>query len=137
MKKWINLTPPGPLVKAAFRCSHAKTSLRLLHEPTGSSREWTSRGVYIDMTTPALAEIMDAKEAEKLFYEPVDLYSPVAPNSDAVKRAVEVLYMGELPVVKIFCRQSQSYESKLLRIDRGLVKKPVDCISPAPWRVLP
>ncbi|MDE5595378.1 MAG: hypothetical protein K2I89_07395, partial [Muribaculaceae bacterium] len=56
-------------------------------------------GVYIDMTTPALAEIMDASEAEKLYFSPVDIASPVAPTQTAVDRAVEILTSAKRPAI--------------------------------------
>ncbi|MDE6285812.1 MAG: oxalyl-CoA decarboxylase, partial [Muribaculaceae bacterium] len=56
-------------------------------------------GVYIDMTTPALAEIMDASEVEKLFYEPVDPASAVAPNAASVKRAVDLIASAKRPAI--------------------------------------
>ena len=56
-------------------------------------------GVYIDMTTPALAEIMNREDAEKLFYEPVDIYSPVQPNQASVDRAVETLLAAKRPAI--------------------------------------
>ncbi len=95
------LNTARPLVKAAFRCSHAKDIPSAVARAYRAAVSGRPGGVYIDMTTPALAEIMDAKEAEKLFYEPVDLYSPVAPNSDAVKRAVEVLMGAKRPAILI------------------------------------
>ena len=94
------LNTARPLVKAAFRCSHAKDIPSAVARAYRAAVSGRPGGVYIDMTTPALAEIMDAKEAEKLFYEPVDLYSPVAPNSDAVKR-VEVLMGAKRPAILI------------------------------------
>ena len=85
------LNTARPLVKAVFRCSHAKdipTAVARAYRAAVSGRPG---GVYIDMTTPALGEVMDASEAEKLFSDPVDLYSPVAPTTAAVYRAVEIL----------------------------------------------
>lgn len=95
------LNTARPLVKAAFRCSHAKDIPSAVARAYRAAVSGRPGGVYIDMTTPALAEIMYAKEAEKLFYEPVDLYSPVAPNSDAVKRAVGVLMGAKRPAILI------------------------------------
>ena len=51
------------------------------------------------MTTPALGEVMDAADAEKLFYNPVDVASPVAPTTEAVERAVEILTSAKRPAV--------------------------------------
>ena len=88
-----------PLVKAAFRCSHAKDIPSAVARAYRAAVSGRPGGVYIDMTTPALGEIMDAAEAEKLFYTPVDLYSPVSPNEDSVKRAVELLTSAKRPAV--------------------------------------
>lgn len=89
------LNTARPLVKAAFRCSHAKDIPGAVARAYRAAVSGRPGGVYIDMTTPALAEIMDAADAEKLFYEPVDVYSPVAPNADAVSRAVEMLLSAQ------------------------------------------
>ena len=89
------------LVKAVFRCSHAKDIPSAVNRAYRAAVSGRPGGVYIDMTTPALGEIMDASEADKLFYTPVDLYSPVAPNSDAVGRAVELLTSAKRPVIPL------------------------------------
>ncbi len=88
-----------PLVKAAFRCSHAKDIPSAVYRAYRAAVSGRPGGVYIDMTTPALGEIMDADEAEKLFYEPVDVYSPVAPNQASVDRAVELLTSAKRPAI--------------------------------------
>lgn len=88
-----------PLVKAAFRCSHAKDIPSAVARAYRAAVSGRPGGVYIDMTTPALAEIMDASEAEKLFYTPVDLYSPVAPNKQSVDKAIEILTSAKRPAI--------------------------------------
>ncbi|MCM1092392.1 MAG: oxalyl-CoA decarboxylase [Lachnospiraceae bacterium] len=93
------LNTARPLVKAAFRCSHAKDIPGAVARAYRAAVSGRPGGVYIDMTTPALAEIMDASEAEKLFYQPVDAYSPVAPNKEAVDRAVEILASAKNPAI--------------------------------------
>lgn len=93
------LNTARPLVKAAFRCSHAKDIPSAVARAYRAAVSGRPGGVYIDMTTPALADVMDASEAEKLFYEPVDIYSPVAPNADAVKRAAELLVNAKRPAI--------------------------------------
>ena len=93
------LNTARPLVKAAFRCSHAKDIPSAVARAYRAAVSGRPGGVYIDMTTPALAEIMDAAEAEKLFYEPVDVYTPVAPNQQAVARAVELLSTAKRPAI--------------------------------------
>ena len=88
-----------PLVKAVFRCSHAKDSPSAVNRADRAAVSGRPGGVYIDMTTPALGEIMDASEADKLFYIPVDLYSPVAPNAESVARAAELLAQAKKPAI--------------------------------------
>ena len=90
-----------PLVKAAFRCSHATDIPSAIARAYRAAVSGRPGGVYVDMTTPALSEIIDATEAEKLFYTPVDLYSPVAPNQDAVKNAVQTLVNAKRPALLI------------------------------------
>lgn len=93
------LNTARPLVKAAFRCSHAKdipTAVARAYRAAVSGRPG---GVYIDMTTPALAEIMNAADVEKLFYEPVDVYTSVAPVQSAVDRAVELIISAKHPAI--------------------------------------
>ncbi|MCM1369039.1 MAG: oxalyl-CoA decarboxylase [Candidatus Amulumruptor caecigallinarius] len=90
-----------PLVKAAFRCSHAKDIPSAVARAYRAAVSGRPGGVYIDMTTPALAEIMDAKEADKLFYTPIDIYSPVSPNKESVERAAEILANAKHPAIFI------------------------------------
>ena len=66
------LNTARPLVKAAFRCYHAKDIPAAVARAYRAAVSGRPGGVYIDMTTPALGEVMDAAEAEKLFFTPVD-----------------------------------------------------------------
>ncbi|MDE6370891.1 MAG: hypothetical protein K2K92_05325, partial [Duncaniella sp.] len=43
--------------------------------------------------------VMNREDAEKLFYEPVDVYSPVAPNQASVDRAVEIISQAKHPAI--------------------------------------
>ena len=93
------LNTARPLVKLALRCTHAKDIPSAVARAYRAAVSGRPGGVYIDMTTPALAEVMDATEAEKLFYDPVDIYSPVAPNTDAVKRAADIIAAARRPAI--------------------------------------
>lgn len=93
------LNTARPLVKAAFRCSYAKDIPAAVARAYRAAVSGRPGGVYIDMTTPALGEIMNRADAEKLFYEPVDVYTPVAPNKSAVDRAVELLTTAKRPAI--------------------------------------
>ncbi|MDE6097559.1 MAG: oxalyl-CoA decarboxylase, partial [Muribaculaceae bacterium] len=95
------LNTARPLVKLALRCTHAKDIPSAVARAYRAAVSGRPGGVYIDMTTPALAEIMDASEAEKLFFSPVDIYSPVAPNPDAVRLAADVISAARHPAVLI------------------------------------
>ncbi len=88
-----------PLVKAAFRCSKAEDIPSAVARAYRAAVSGRPGGVYIDMTTPALGQIMNRDDAEKLLYQPVDIYSPVAPNNDAVERAVEILSSAKRPAI--------------------------------------
>lgn len=93
------LNTARPLVKAAFRCSHAKDIPVAIARAYRAAVSGRPGGVYIDMTTPALAEVMNATDAEKLFYTPVDADSPVAPPQSAVNRAIELIASAKRPAV--------------------------------------
>ena len=88
-----------PLVKAAFRCSKAEDIPGAVARAYRAAVSGRPGGVYIDMTTPALGQIMNREDAEKLFYTPVDPYSPVAPNDEAVRRAVETIASAKRPAI--------------------------------------
>lgn len=93
------LNTARPLVKAAFRCSYAKDIPSAVARAYRAAISGRPGGVYIDMTTPALGEVMNREDAEKLFFTPVDLYSPVRPNEEAVNRAVELLSTAKKPAI--------------------------------------
>ncbi len=93
------LNTARPLVKAAFRCSYAKDIPSAVARAYRAAVSGRPGGVYIDMTTPALGEIMNREDAEKLFYNPVDVYTPVAPNKTSVERAVEILTSAKRPAI--------------------------------------
>ncbi|MDE6297391.1 MAG: oxalyl-CoA decarboxylase [Muribaculaceae bacterium] len=93
------LNTARPLVKAAFRCSHAKDIPSAVARAYRAAVSGRPGGVYIDMTTPALAEVMDASEAEKLFFTPVDPAAPVVPNKASVEKAVELLTSAKKPAI--------------------------------------
>lgn len=88
-----------PLVKAAFRCSKAEDIPSAVARAYRAAVSGRPGGVYIDMTTPALGQVMNREDAEKLFYSPVDVYSPVAPNKDAVDRAVATIAAARRPAI--------------------------------------
>ncbi|MDE7160866.1 MAG: oxalyl-CoA decarboxylase [Muribaculaceae bacterium] len=93
------LNTARPLVKAAFRCSYAKDIPSAVARAYRAAVSGRPGGVYIDMTTPALGEVMNREDAEKLFYTPVDVYSEVAPNKASVARAAEAILSAKKPAI--------------------------------------
>ena len=88
-----------PVVKAALRCNRAEDIPSAVARAYRAAVSGRPGGVYIDMTTPALGQVMNMEDAEKLLYQPVDMYSPVAPNKEAVDRAVEILTSAKRPAI--------------------------------------
>lgn len=88
-----------PLVKAAFRCSKAEDIPAAVARAYRAAVSGRPGGVYIDMTTPALGQIMNREDADKLFYSPVDVYSPTVPNAAAIDRAVELISNAKHPAI--------------------------------------
>lgn len=93
------LNTARPLVKAAFRCSYAKDIPSAVARAYRAAVSGRPGGVYIDMTTPALGEVMNREDAEKLFFTPVDVYSQVKPNDEAVDRAADILASAKRPAI--------------------------------------
>ncbi|MDE7510006.1 MAG: oxalyl-CoA decarboxylase, partial [Muribaculaceae bacterium] len=109
------LNTARPLVKAAFRCSYAKDIPSAVARAYRAAVSGRPGGVYIDMTTPALGETMSREEAEKLFFTPVDVYSQVKPNDEAVERAAEVLASAKRPAILLGKGAAYAHSETLLK----------------------
>lgn len=109
------LNTARPFVKAAFRCNHAKDIPQACARAYRAAVSGRPGGVYIDMATPALAEIMDAAEVEKLYYTPVDVYSPVAPNPDAITRAAQIIAAAKKPAILLGKGAAQAQADDLVK----------------------
>lgn len=89
------------LVKAAYRVNRPEDI------PTAVVRAYRAAvggrpgGVYLDVTTPCLGAIMNAADADKLFYEPVDLCPDMPASTAAVKRAADLLASAKRPAMII------------------------------------
>ena len=109
------LNAARPYVKAAFRCSHAKDIPQAVARAYRAAVSGRPGGVYIDMTTPALGEVMNREDAEKLYYTPVDLYSPVAPNAEAVTRAAQIIAGAKRPAILLGKGAAQAQAEDLIK----------------------
>ncbi len=87
------------LVKAAYRVNKPEDI------PTAVARAYRAAisgrpgGVYLDVTTPCLGAIMDRADAEKLFFQPVDVCPAMVPSPESVDRAVEMLASAKKPCI--------------------------------------
>jgi oxalyl-CoA decarboxylase len=90
-----------PLVKAAFRVNRAEDI------PLGVVRAYRAAisgrpgGVYLDITTPALGQVMNREDAEALLHQPVDLNPAMLPSVASVERAVSLLSTAKRPAILI------------------------------------
>ena len=109
------LNAARPFVKAPFRCSDAKDIPSAVARAARAAVSGRPGGVYIDMTTPALGEVMNREDAEKLFYTPVDIYSPVAPNDEAVERAAELILNAKKPAILLGKGAAQAQAEELIK----------------------
>ena len=109
------LNAARPFVKAVFRCSYAKDIPSAVARAYRAAVSGRPGGVYIDMTTPALGEVMNREDAEKLFYTPVDIYSPVAPNDEAVERAAELILNAKKPAILLGKGAAQAQAEELIK----------------------
>jgi oxalyl-CoA decarboxylase len=103
------LNTARPLVKATLRCSSARDIPSALARAYRAAVSGRPGGVYVDMTTPALAEVVDSADIQKLFHQPIDVFATTAPNRDSVSRAVNLLLQAKRPALVIgkgaaYCR---------------------------------
>lgn len=86
-----------PLVKAAYRVNDIKDIPTAVVRAYRAAVSGRPGGVYLDVSTPCLAQIIDREEAEKLFYKPVDLTPAVTPSKDSVDRAMTLIAGAKRP----------------------------------------
>ena len=90
-----------PLVKAAYRVNKPEDIPTAVVRAYRAAVSGRPGGVYLDVTTPCLGAIMNAADADKLFYEPVDLVPSMPPSPESVSRAVELLASAKKPAIII------------------------------------
>ncbi len=90
-----------PLVKAAYRVNKPEDIPTAVVRAYRAAISGRPGGVYLDVTTPCLGAIMNAEDAEKLFYSPVDLCPAMPPAPGAIERAVALLASAKKPAIVI------------------------------------
>jgi oxalyl-CoA decarboxylase len=104
-----------PLVKAAYRINRAEDI------PTGVVRAYRAAisgrpgGVYLDITTPALGQILNRTDAEALLQTPIDLNPAMPPSPEAVCRAAHLLASAKRPAILIGKGAAYAKVEKLLK----------------------
>ncbi|MDE6526710.1 MAG: oxalyl-CoA decarboxylase [Muribaculaceae bacterium] len=90
-----------PLVKAAYRVNKPEDIPTAVVRAYRAAISGRPGGVYLDVTTPCLGAIMNSDDADKLFYEPVDLCPSMPPAAEAVSRAVDLIASAKRPAIII------------------------------------
>ncbi len=90
-----------PLVKAAYRVNKPEDIPTAVVRAYRAAISGRPGGVYLDLTEPCLAAIMQASDADKLFYTPVDLCPAMPAAPEAVKRAADLLASAKKPALLI------------------------------------
>ena len=90
-----------PLVKAAYRVNKPEDIPTAVVRAYRAAISGRPGGVYLDVTTPCLGAIMNADDADKLFYTPVDLCPAMVPSPDAVRRAADLIASAKKPAIII------------------------------------
>lgn len=89
------------LVKAAYRVNKPEDIPTAVVRAYRAAISGRPGGVYLDVTTPCLGAVMNASDADKLFYKPVDLEPAVVPAASSVKRAVDLIASAKKPALII------------------------------------
>ena len=104
-----------PVVKAAYRINRAEDI------PTGVVRAYRAAvsgrpgGVYLDITTPALGQILDHDVAEALLQVPVDPAPAMIPAQSAVERAVKLFASAKKPAILVGKGAAQAQVEDLVK----------------------
>lgn len=90
-----------PLVKAAYRVNKAEDIPTAVVRAYRAAISGRPGGVYLDVTTPCLAQIVDHDVAEALLFQPVDPQPAMIPSPDSVERALQMLSQAKKPAILI------------------------------------
>lgn len=90
-----------PLVKAAYRVNRAEDIPTAVVRAYRAAISGRPGGVYLDVTTPCLGQILDRTAAEALLFDPVDLQPSMPPSAEAVTRAMQLIAGAKRPALII------------------------------------
>lgn len=90
-----------PLVKAAYRVNKAEDIPTAVVRAYRAAVSGRPGGVYLDVTTPCLGQVLDHDVAQALLYEPVDPCPSMPPAPEAVKNAAQLIASAKQPAIII------------------------------------
>ena len=90
-----------PFVKAAYRINRPEDIATGVARAIRTALSGRPGGVYLDITTAMLSATMDADEAKKSLFAPVDPSPAQIPSDEAVERAVKLLMGAKKPLIII------------------------------------
>lgn len=103
------------LAKAAYRVNRAEDIFMGVVRAFRAAISGRPGGVYLDITTPAMGQVMDRDKAEALFADPVDLCPAMVPSPESVERAVKLLCSAQKPAILIGKGAAQAQVEDLLK----------------------
>ncbi len=89
------------LAKAAYRVNRPQDIPTAVVRAYRAAISGRPGGVYLDVTETCLGAIMDGADADKLFFDAVDLCPAMPPATEAVTRAADMLAAAKRPAIII------------------------------------
>ncbi|MDE7126188.1 MAG: hypothetical protein K2O12_06915, partial [Muribaculaceae bacterium] len=87
------------LVKAAYRVNRPQDIPTAVIRAFRAALSGRPGGVYLDVPTPCLGQVVDRAEAMKWLETPVDLTPAMIPSHDSVDRALKLLSSAKRPAI--------------------------------------
>lgn len=88
-----------PFCKAAYRINRPQDIAVGFARAIRTAISGRPGGVYLDITTEMLGTTMDATEAQRLIFSPIDPAPILSPSSTAVNRALKLLSSAKKPLI--------------------------------------
>ncbi len=86
-----------PLVKAVYRVNNVEDIPTAVVRAFRAAVSGRPGGVYLDITTPCLGQVIDMSRAEELLYTPVDPCPAMPPAPEAIDRAMQLIASAKRP----------------------------------------
>ncbi len=90
-----------PFAKASYRINRPEDIFTGVARAIRAAVSGRPGGVYLDLTTALLQATMDATEAKKTYFTPVDAIPSLLPPQSSIERAMQLLASAQKPLVII------------------------------------